>query len=159
MARGGYRPGSGRPKGVKNKTNSSSGISTEKKEKEEKGAKTAKNASKIKKSTSKNAKNSLKTAKNASKTDKIDEILTESEKKEAKEQGLTPLEYMLKIMNNSKADKDRRDRMAIAAAPYVHGRVEKGGKKKEKEQRAKAASSGRFAPAVPPKLTTVQGGK
>lgn len=37
--------------------------------------------------------------------------------------GQTPLEYMLKVMRNSKADSDRRDRMATAAAPYVHPKL------------------------------------
>src|SRR5262245_427836 len=34
-----------------------------------------------------------------------------------------PLDYMLKVMRDPKADKARRDRMAIAAAPYCHERV------------------------------------
>jgi hypothetical protein len=34
----------------------------------------------------------------------------------------TPLAYMLSVMNDPKADVTRRDRMATAAAPYVHGR-------------------------------------
>lgn len=152
MARGGYRPGAGRPKGVKNKT-------TKTENKIEEKTKDQKKKEKISRKTTKKGKKSNKNTKNDPKKDEFNGILTESEIEEAKKQKLTPLEYMLKIMNNSKADKDRRDRMAIAAAPYVHGRVEKGGKKKEKEQRAKAASSGRFAPAAPPKLTTVQGGK
>ena len=36
---------------------------------------------------------------------------------------LTPLEYMLSVMRNPKNDKVRRDRMAIAAAPYCHGKI------------------------------------
>ena len=36
---------------------------------------------------------------------------------------MTPLAYMLSVMNDNKADRTRRDRMAIAAAPYVHGRA------------------------------------
>lgn len=36
---------------------------------------------------------------------------------------LTPLEYMLAVMNDPKADRTRRDRMATAAAPYIHGRA------------------------------------
>lgn len=36
---------------------------------------------------------------------------------------MSPLAYMLKVMRNSKADKDRRDRMGVAAAPYVHPRL------------------------------------
>src|SRR5262245_504773 len=35
----------------------------------------------------------------------------------------TPLEYMLAVMNDADVDITRRDRMAIAAAPYCHGRV------------------------------------
>lgn len=34
--------------------------------------------------------------------------------------GDTPLDYMLKVMRDAKADKARRDDMAKAAAPYVH---------------------------------------
>lgn len=36
--------------------------------------------------------------------------------------GLTPLEYMLAVMNDEKADLFRRDKMAVAAAPYVHAK-------------------------------------
>jgi hypothetical protein len=41
----------------------------------------------------------------------------------AAESGLTPLEYMLKVMRNSKAPAGRRDEMAKAAAPYMHPRL------------------------------------
>ncbi|RFC66583.1 hypothetical protein DYI37_03195 [Fulvimarina endophytica] len=37
--------------------------------------------------------------------------------------GMTPLEYMLKVMRSEAADGERRDRMAIAAAPYVHPKL------------------------------------
>ena len=37
-------------------------------------------------------------------------------------QGITPLEYMLKVMRTSN-DQKRRDIMAIAAAAYVHPRL------------------------------------
>jgi phage terminase small subunit len=70
---------------------------------------------------------------------------------EAEAQNLDPLTYMLKIMNDDKAEKERRDRMAIAAAPFVHSRKGEGkGKKEQKADRAKAAGSGKFAPAKPP---------
>lgn len=36
--------------------------------------------------------------------------------------GLTPLDYMLKVMRNTKAESGRRDEMAKAAAPYLHAR-------------------------------------
>lgn len=64
---------------------------------------------------------------------------------------LEPLDYMLGVMNDSTADKDRRDRMAIAAAPFVHPRIAEGkGKKEEKESKAKNAGKGKFAPGRPP---------
>ena len=52
--------------------------------------------------------------------------------------GLTPLEYMLAVMNDPTADNERRDRMAIAAAPYVHARAdaEKKGKKEQRQANA-----------------------
>jgi hypothetical protein len=37
--------------------------------------------------------------------------------------GQTPLDYMLGVMRDKKADKDRRDRMAAAVAPYVHPKL------------------------------------
>lgn len=36
---------------------------------------------------------------------------------------MTPLEYMLAVMRDPGADSARRDRMAIAAAPFCHVRV------------------------------------
>jgi hypothetical protein len=37
--------------------------------------------------------------------------------------GDTPLDYMLKVMRDGKADPGRRDDMAKAAAPYVHPKL------------------------------------
>jgi hypothetical protein len=37
--------------------------------------------------------------------------------------GETPLEYMLRVMRDTKADTRRRDDMAKAAAPYIHPRL------------------------------------
>jgi hypothetical protein len=42
---------------------------------------------------------------------------------EAAKDGITPLEYMLAVLRDEKADTDRRDRMAAAAAPYIHPRL------------------------------------
>jgi phage terminase small subunit len=77
---------------------------------------------------------------------------------EAKAANLTPLEYMLKVMNDEgEKDKTRRDRMAIAAAPFVHPRKGEGaGKKEERDGKAKAAGSGKFASGAPPKLAVVK---
>lgn len=37
--------------------------------------------------------------------------------------GITPLDYMLKVMRDEKADERRRDDMAKAAAPYAHPKL------------------------------------
>ena len=93
MARGGYRAGSGRPKG------------SPKKEREKKEKKC---------------------------------VATE-----AKKTPMSPLEYMLAVMNSDNADENRRDKMAIAAAPYVHERAvdKKLGKKEQKIVDAKNAEN------------------
>jgi len=41
-----------------------------------------------------------------------------------KNSGLTPLEYMLRVMRNSRAPAQRRDWAAAAAAPYIHPRLQ-----------------------------------
>jgi phage terminase small subunit len=67
----------------------------------------------------------------------------------------TPLEYMLKVMNDTTADAARRDRMAIAAAPFVHGKIPEGGKKDARNEAANDAVGGKFKPGAPPKLAVV----
>jgi hypothetical protein len=37
--------------------------------------------------------------------------------------GETPLDYMLRLIRDENVDPTRRDRMAIAAAPYCHPRI------------------------------------
>lgn len=69
----------------------------------------------------------------------------------------TPLQYMVWVMNNPKASPERRDKMAIAAAKYlhqVHGGAQELGKKEQKTQAAGklTASGGKLAPAKPPGL-------
>ena len=39
------------------------------------------------------------------------------------EAGVTPLEYMLAVLRDESVDAERRDRMAAAAAPYIHPRL------------------------------------
>lgn len=56
--------------------------------------------------------------------------------------GLSPLEYMLAVMRDPSADAARRDRMAQAAAPYVHARAEAPGKKQQAEELAATAEKG-----------------
>ncbi len=41
----------------------------------------------------------------------------------ARNAAMTPLDYMLAVMRDAGADDARRDRMAIAAAPYCHARA------------------------------------
>jgi hypothetical protein len=57
---------------------------------------------------------------------------------------LSPLDYMLAVMNDPEADPARRDRMAVAAAPYVHVRAAaaRPGKKEAAEQAALTAERG-----------------
>jgi hypothetical protein len=67
----------------------------------------------------------------------------------------TPLGYMLAVMNDVTADPERRDRMAIAAAPLVHKRAADApeGLKAAAAKRARAVSTGRFAtPPTPLRL-------
>lgn len=71
----------------------------------------------------------------------------------------TPLQHLLDTMNNPNASPERRDRCAIAAAPFCHCRASdnKPGKKEQQAEAAKEATAGRFAPmAPPPKKTIIQ---
>jgi hypothetical protein len=54
---------------------------------------------------------------------------------------LLPLEFMLDVMNDVDQPPDRRDRMAVAAAPYVHPKAadQKLGKKEVAEKEARSA--------------------
>lgn len=49
-------------------------------------------------------------------------VVTEEAIKRAGE-GETPLEYMLRVMRDKQQPDDRRDKMAVAAASYVHARA------------------------------------
>lgn len=37
--------------------------------------------------------------------------------------GETPMDYMIRVMRDRAVDHDRRDKMAVAAAPYVHPKL------------------------------------
>jgi hypothetical protein len=60
----------------------------------------------------------------------------------ARTAGITPLEYMLGVLNDPAADAARRDRMAVAAAPFVHPRAEMAGKKEAARAAARTAGEG-----------------
>ena len=68
--------------------------------------------------------------------------------------GQSPLEYMLSVMNDPEQDGLRRDKMAMAAAPYVHARAADvaPGKKEQKQAAAEEVAGGRFAPRQRPRL-------
>ena len=68
----------------------------------------------------------------------------------------SPLDYMLAVMRSAEVDPNRRDRMAIAAAPFVHARAadKKPTKKEAAAESAQAAVTGRFGVRQPPKLVT-----
>lgn len=59
-------------------------------------------------------------------------------------EGMTPLEYMLMVMRDDAVDPVRRDRMAIAAAPFVHAKIDtaKPGKKEQAKLTAERADEG-----------------
>ena len=57
---------------------------------------------------------------------------------------LTPLSYMLSVINDPAAASYRRDKMAIAAAPFVHVRVAAKGKKAAAAEAAKNAGGGEW---------------
>lgn len=42
---------------------------------------------------------------------------------ELADRGETPLDYMLRVLRDPDADPERRDRMASAAAPYIHPKL------------------------------------
>ena len=49
-------------------------------------------------------------------------IVTEEAIRKAGE-GETPLEYMLRVMRDQREADERRDKMAIGAAPYMHAKA------------------------------------
>ncbi len=74
-------------------------------------------------------------------------------RKAARKAGMTPLDYMLSVMNDADADATRRDRMAIAAAPFVHPKAADAQPgKKEQKQDAAGRVGGKFSTPLAPKL-------
>ena len=64
-----------------------------------------------------------------------------------KQEDLSPLDFMLRVMWDPTQDPGRRDRMAVSAAAYMHSRVAGTsiGKGDMKLEKAKKAASGKFA--------------
>lgn len=58
---------------------------------------------------------------------------------------LTPLDYLLSVMNNPTEDQNIRIRVAGMIAPFIHPKPgERTGKKDEKEEKAQTAFTGKF---------------
>jgi hypothetical protein len=70
---------------------------------------------------------------------------------------LTPKEYLLAVMNDPCVHPDRRDKCAIAVAPYCHGKAtERTGKKNAQQDRAADAAAGRFSAGGAPDSVKMQ---
>lgn len=112
MARGGFRPGAGRPR----KTGEGEAV---------------------------------KAAKAAVKAEKV-----EARPVEIPAGNVTPLAYLLSVVNDLNADDGDRFKAAVAAAPYVHARASDvvKGKKEAAQEAAEKAATGRFAPRSGPRL-------
>lgn len=65
----------------------------------------------------------------------------------------------MSVINNPMAPLDARIRMAVAALPFQHTRLEGAGatKKEQRDQAAKGAAAGKYAPPAPPKLIVDNG--
>ena len=90
------------------------------------------------------------------KTAKTDLGITRTEM--VKSGDLTPLEYLLGVMNDPDADEARRDRAAAVAAPFIHGRAAEPGKKGERKAAADRVADGKFSPASAPRLVVNNAG-
>lgn len=71
---------------------------------------------------------------------------------ELKEGWVEPLDYMLAVINDPNADEGRKDRLAVAAAPYRHAKIEEKVGKKEQRQAAAEKAAETFAVPAAPRL-------
>jgi phage terminase small subunit len=69
-----------------------------------------------------------------------------------------PLQYMLDVMNDPNIEGGRRDRMAVAAAPFLHQRAcdQKPGKKEQQKEAADKAAAGKFSAGKAPKVVNMR---
>lgn len=75
----------------------------------------------------------------------------------AQHTNLTPLEFLLAVMNNPMVEDRLRIDAAKTAAQYLHLKKGDGGVKEEKAEKAKKAAAGKFGASAPPKLVAVNG--
>ncbi|MFH5927069.1 hypothetical protein [Roseomonas xinghualingensis] len=67
----------------------------------------------------------------------------------------TALDFAMAAINGDvEADLDSKVRLAIAAMPFQHAKLESAapGKKQQRQESAEKSAAGRFAPPAPPKL-------
>lgn len=63
---------------------------------------------------------------------------------------LTPLEYALRVMNDPREPKERRDRLCVAILPFMHTKKGESGKREAAAEKAEKVSTGKFASAPAP---------
>ena len=81
---------------------------------------------------------------------------------EVPEGQVSPLEYLLGVVNDVTAEPADRMRAAVSAAPYVHAKASdviaaKGKKEQKQEAAEQVAGAGRFAPRRGPRLAVDNG--
>ena len=72
---------------------------------------------------------------------------------------MTPLEFLLSVMNDNGIEDRLRIDAAKTAAQYCHLKKGDGGVKDEKAEKAKAAAAGKFSASAPPRLVAAGGKK
>jgi hypothetical protein len=75
---------------------------------------------------------------------RVRSLSDEQIRSEASRRDMSPLAYMLDVMNDPVVDPIRRDRMAVAVAPFVHPKADTIalGKKQAAEQEAQTVDQG-----------------
>jgi phage terminase small subunit len=63
-----------------------------------------------------------------------------------------PEKFLRAVMNDSGTEAKLRVDAAKALMPFTHQKIGEGGKKDAKQDAAKKAGGGKFAPAAPPRL-------
>jgi phage terminase small subunit len=146
MPKGGYRPGSGRKRDVNKKETPKQAEARKIREIIAAGQDVKENI--FKEYLSRVDKGEQLSSAEKLLMDRLSNDLAENSEKEV--QNFDPLAYMLRVMNDPAETTERRDRMAVSAAPYIHPRASELGKKEETEKRAKNVLKGRFASGRPP---------
>jgi hypothetical protein len=80
-------------------------------------------------------------ARNKKRAQRLGRVRLSRRELDAVSRGTTPLEYCLSVMRDPSIDVSRRDRLAIAAMPYCHAKIERPQKLGKKERAELAADS------------------